>query len=117
MTLAQLERGFEIHTKQMQEMRDHTAVVDARLDRISSVLEGMLGRADNHEKQMQELRDNQVVQGAMLAKASSLLVELATSINEIAERQAITQSGIESLVAFMEAFKKHLGGGNGHPPD
>jgi len=81
MTLEQLERGLEIH-----------------------------------DKQIHELRDNQVVQGAMLAKASGLLVELATSIKEIAERQAITQSGIESLVAFMEAFKKNLEGGNGHSP-
>ena len=81
MTLEQLERGLEIH-----------------------------------DKQIHELRDNQAVQGAMLAKASSLLVEAATGIKEIAARQALTQSGIESLVAFMEAFRKNLEGGNGHSP-
>lgn len=88
MTLAELERGFEIH-----------------------------------EKQMRELRDNQIVQGEMLAKqgdlltkASSVLLELANRINEISERQAVTQAGIESLIKFMDTFKDRLGGGDGHNP-
>ena len=74
-----------------------------------------------HERQMQELRDSQVVQGAMLAKASNLLLEVATRLDdvsvrvkEIADRQAVTQSGIESLVKFMDAFKKRFEGGDGH---
>jgi len=81
MTLAEIERGLEIH-----------------------------------EKQIQELRDNQTVQGAMLAKASGLLLEVAEKINDLTARQTVTQSGIDSLVKFMEAFKKHLEGGDGHNP-
>ncbi len=93
MTLEEIERGFEIHEKQMREFRDSQAI---------------------HERQMRELRDNQVVQGEILAKASKVLLELANRINEISERQAVTQSGIESLIKFMDAFKERLGGGNGH---
>ena len=81
MTLAEIERGLEIH-----------------------------------EKQIQELRDNHTVQGAMLAKASGLLLEVAEKINDLTARQTVTQSGIDSLVKFMEAFKKHLEGGDGHNP-
>lgn len=81
MTLAEIERGLEIH-----------------------------------ERQIQEMRDNQTVQGAMLAKASSLLLEVAEKINDLTARQTVTQSGIDSLVKFMEAFKKQLEGGNGHKP-
>lgn len=43
-------------------------------------------------------------------------LKLATLINEISGRQAVTQSGIESLVKFMDAFKKRLEGGNGRTP-
>ena len=81
MTLAEIERGLEIH-----------------------------------ERQIQELRDNQTVQGAMLAKASTLLSEVVEKINDLTDRQGVTQSGIESLVKFMDTFKKHLEDGNGHKP-
>lgn len=95
MTLAEIERGLEIHDKQIQELR---------------------AIGERHERQMQELRDNQIVQGAMLAKASSLLLEVAGKIDDLTARQTVTQSGIESLVKFMDAFKNRLEGGNGHKP-
>ena len=95
MTPDEIERGLEAHEKQIRALRDND---------------------ERHEKQMQELRDNQAVQGAMLAKASSLLLEVAETIHDLADRQAVTQSGIESLVKFMDAFRKHLEGGNGHKP-
>lgn len=93
MTLAELERGMELHEK--------------RLGRIEASLE-------QHEERLTRIENNLVVQGELLNRLDQRIDRLVTIVERNSEDMRLMQSAMTSLFQRMDAFIRGLERNDGH---